>query len=70
MIDWIFTFRQNGKIRCLCENENHPVIIVMEHYKALDLLKQNKARISDKYPGFPITMDGKHYFEGEYRAIE
>ena len=69
MLNWILKIRDNARVRYMMENGDHPVVAEMSLYEALRRLPQNKARTSDVFPGFPLTVDDKFYFEGEAEEV-
>lgn len=70
MINWILNIRQNGKVRYIMENGDYPVMSEISFYDLIRKLPQNAVRISDKFPGFPITTDDKYYYEGDFEEVE
>jgi hypothetical protein len=64
MINWCFDIKDNGNVGYYCENGDYPVTGEMSFYDAKRLLPLKDVRISDKHPGYPLTMDGVFFFAG------
>ena len=70
MLNFILNRDANGNVNYLYRNDNtHPVTGKIPFANALAMLKGD-VHASDEYPGYPLTVDDKYFFDGQYEIEE
>lgn len=69
-INWIMRIGEKGRVRYIMQCGDALVMARTEDVRdALRRLPPKRVRISDRFPGFPLTVDDKFFFEGEWEEV-
>lgn len=70
-INWILHVDRNMKVKYLAVNDDGTRVIVDQpFYDALRGLLKGEMRVSNRHGGFPLTVDGVHFYAGEARIMD
>ena len=68
-LNWIFNIRENGRVYYMMENGQFPVLAEMGFLDAMQFVRGKEMRTNNRFPGFPLTVDGVYFFDGEAERI-
>lgn len=69
MVDYVLKRDENGMVRYLYRNDGkHPYVGFTKIESAEWMLRQGEVVVSEEYEGFPVTANGKYFFEAEVKG--
>lgn len=69
MVDYILNRDENGMVRYLYKNDGkHPYVGLTKIESAEWMLRQGEVKVSEEYEGFPVTANGKYFFEADVKG--
>ena len=69
MVDYVLKRDENGMVRYLYRNDGkHPYVGLTKTESAEWMLRQGEVVVSEEYDGFPVTANGKYFFEAEVKG--
>ena len=69
MVDYVLKRDAEGMVRYLYRNDGkHPYVGKTKIESAEWMLRQGEVRASEEYEGFPVTANGKYFFETEVKG--
>jgi len=71
VVDYVLKRDAEDMVRYLYKNDvKHPYVGKTRLESAEWMLRQGEVRVSEEYEGFPVTANGKYFFEAEVKGTD